>query len=420
MSAKKKILYVVTKSVWGGAQKYVFDLATNLAGTHDITVAAGGTGPLVKKLEQHGVHTITIPRLESNLGIIKEFRAIIDLYDTFVKESPDIIHLNSSKAGGLGATSAWAYKKLHSKDIIIVFTAHGWPFHEKRNFFLRVIIFFLSWLTAFFCDKVITISRLDHRYSRRFWPIPQKKFVLIPNGIGPISFYSRGAAKKILGAKLSLDFGESIIIGTIAELTTNKGLRYLIEAIEIVNKSPHPAGSNTPREGLEAAFHPRSLNLTAEYSGRWEDEKHTDIQGVVIGDGSAKEELEQLASKHANNVRFAGFMDHAEELLRAFDIFVLPSIKEGLPYTLMGAMAAGLPVVATPVGGIPDLITDGSEGILVAPKNPEAIAVALASLIGDMAKRKLLGKAAVNKISDFNLKTTIEKTLLLAYDIHES
>ena len=114
-----KILYVITKSNWGGAQRYVYDIATSLdKEMFDAVVACGGNGPLAIKLREAGIRVITIPLLQRDINIIKEFLSLFALIKIFNREQPDIIHLNSTKIGGLGAVAALAAKLL--TDLILV------------------------------------------------------------------------------------------------------------------------------------------------------------------------------------------------------------------------------------------------------------------------------------------------------------
>jgi glycosyltransferase involved in cell wall biosynthesis len=109
MIMKKKVLFVITKPNWGGAQRYVFDLATALPKErYDVALAVGGEGELTKRLEERNIPAINIPSLKRDISLIAEFRAFSALKDTFMRERPDIVHLNSSKAGALGALAARA------------------------------------------------------------------------------------------------------------------------------------------------------------------------------------------------------------------------------------------------------------------------------------------------------------------------
>jgi len=160
---KSKILYIITKSNWGGAQRYVFDLSLNSKDKFEVVVALGGEGPLKKRLEKEGVRVIKIKKMERDVSARKEFLSFFDILSVIVREKPDVIHLNSSKAGGLGALASRVsnfFRKTNSK---IIFTAHGWPFNEERAKWQKVLIKFLSWLNIILSHKTIVISNKDYK-----------------------------------------------------------------------------------------------------------------------------------------------------------------------------------------------------------------------------------------------------------------
>ncbi|MFZ2500762.1 MAG: glycosyltransferase, partial [Minisyncoccia bacterium] len=162
--ANKKVLFVITKSNWGGAQSYVYTLATRLKDTGaDVAVVLGGTGEagsesglLAERLQEAGIRTLFLKSFMRDISLIREFKALRELIYILKSERPDVVHLNSSKAGGLGAVAA----RLTGVPRI-VFTAHGWPFWEPRNFVAQKLIYFFSWITVMFSHAVITISDYD-------------------------------------------------------------------------------------------------------------------------------------------------------------------------------------------------------------------------------------------------------------------
>ena len=380
MLCGKKILYIITKSVWGGAQKYVYDLATNLPKDRfEAIVATGGNGLLIKKLEEQNIRVIRIPKVTKNINFLQELKSLFYLYKIFVREKPDVIHLNSSKLGGLGATTAFFYKITSNQLPVIIFTAHGWPFNEDRNFMARGIIYFLSWLTAFFADRVINITKTDYRQSLKFPLLSPNKFIYIPNGLklNDRLFLPPAEARKILGINK-----ENFIIGAITELTKNKGLGYLIDAINQI---------------------------------RIKNQK-TKIKIIIIGKGEEQSKLKtQIKSLGLEHTIFlAGFKENAEKYLKGFDVFVMPSVKEGLPYALMEAMAAGLPIIASRVGGIPDLIEHEKNGLLVEPKDNLDLAQKLEKIIQKPENFKMLGLEAQKTIgTKFLFRDMLQKTIAL-------
>ncbi|MFA6552232.1 MAG: glycosyltransferase family 4 protein [Candidatus Paceibacterota bacterium] len=415
---KKKILYVITKSNWGGAQRYVYDLATNLPkDKFETLVALGapvpekseflttgqGNGELKTKLESAGIKTISVPRLERDINIFREFVVFWQLLKIFKQEKPDVVHLNSSKIGALGSLAArlnnflirflhllnpkrLPAKILHEQNLggralnpsRIIFTAHGWAFKEQRNFFAQKTIEFISWFTVLFSDAVICVSKDDYEKISVF-PFAKKKIRMVYNGINTVDFKPKEEARKIIAGENNID-QDSIWLGTIAELHKNKGLEYAVEASDGIIK-------NEPSD--------RKLNY------------------VVVGDGEEKARLNALIRGKGleNKVFWVGRKENAASLLKAFDIFLLPSIKEGLPYVLLEAGMAKLPVIATDVGGIPEVIEDMRSGILVKSKRPDEIKKALEFLLEHQEKWLEFSDILSKKIaSDFSLEKMLAET----------
>lgn len=392
-----KILFVITKSNWGGAQKYVFDLAYNLPkNDFDVAVAAGGRdGLLIKKLKEANIKIIPIPRLQRDVNFIKEILSLWSLFKIYIKERPDVIHLNSTKIGGLGAVAVYGLRlygllaslRWQSGRPKVIFTVHGWGFNEERHWLYQAIIYFLQWITVLMCDRVVAVSGAILAQGARM-PFVSNKFVLIYNGLTPSEFLSRETARSAISSLSKTNINEDefprldsarLVIGTIAELTKNKGLVYLVGAYKILKDS----GIN--------------------------------FYGFVLGEGEDRKILENLIAKYnlRNIVYLPGFVPDATKYLKAFDIFVLPSLTEALAYVLIEAGYAGLPVVATNVGGLPEIVENEKGGYLVPAKNPEALAVAIKKLLENESLRNQMGKANHDSVSqkfsfDRMLKETID------------
>ena len=233
MVTKNKILYVITKSNWGGAQKYIFDISTSLPKDHyEILVAFGGQGELKQRLSSElGIRTYLLTSLTRDISILKDFLTFFELFKLFKKEQPNVVHLNSSKVGGIGSLAARlaGIKK-------IVFTAHGWAFNEiQRSKLSRLIIWKISWFTSILCTDIITLSQKEYAQTLRFPFLPSKKVHLIPNGIRTFNPLTKQEALD----KLTLT-NKHTYIGTIAELHKNKGIDILISAIsDLSDKNVH-------------------------------------------------------------------------------------------------------------------------------------------------------------------------------------
>lgn len=375
-TVRKKVLFVITKSNWGGAGRYVYDLATALPRQdYEVAVAHGtnglseGTpGALQEKLKKAGIRTLFLPSLGRDVHVGRDIKSARALFALFSKEKPDIVHLNSSKIGALGALVARLTRVPR-----IVFTAHGWPFFESRSLLSKSIIFCISYLTLLLSHVTISVSRRDH-HAFSFLPFGKKKHVYIPNGITMPQFLDRDSARE----KLSLPKG-AYVLGTIAELHKNKNLDAAIAGVALYNQT------------------------------------HEDtITYLIVGEGEERNALEKSVrdQKSEAYVRLPGFVEDASTLLPACDAFILPSYKEGLPYVILEAGAAGLPVIATATGGIPDIICDGESGVLLASPSAKTIAEKLDEIRKHTNIARARGESLQQRVSNiFTLEKMVSETV---------
>jgi glycosyltransferase involved in cell wall biosynthesis len=374
MSKKMKILFVITKSNFGGAQKYVYDLATNLPkDSYDIAVITGGSGSLIQKLQGQNIRVIPLSCLMRDVSAGGDLSAFIQLLDIFKNEKPDVVHLNSAKAGGVGALAA---RMAHVPNII--FTAHGWAFNEERPRMERFAIKLFSWVTVLLSNKTIAVSAAVARDTNH-WPLIEGKVSVIRNGISTTNHLSREEARTELFKGLAIPT-DGLILGTITELHKNKGLEYAIQSMK---------------------------TLAAE---------HNNIYFVIVGDGEEREALEKMITENnlTKRVFLVGYIHNAARLLPAFDMFILPSIKEGLPYVILEAGLEKLPVIASEIGGIPEIIENSITGILIPPRDPKSIADAVALLSSSPALRASIAeKLHQNILENFSFSTMLHDTEIL-------
>lgn len=375
-SNKIKVLFVITKSNFGGAQKYVYDLATNLSPEKfTVSVALGGEGILSEMLRESRVRVITIPSLDRDISITKDITSFFSLLRLIRKERPNVVHLNSAKVSGLGALAARI-----SGVSKIIFTAHGWAFNEDRSFLSRLIIKTLSWATILLSHKTIAVSNAIKDAATK-WPFIKHKIIVIKNGVAEPKFFDRAEARRELGSKIGKDLPiDAFIVGTIAELHKNKGLKYAIESFA----------------------EPSTTDRPPYY--------------VIIGDGEDKEGLRITIQQNnlEEHVFLAGFIKDAPRLLKAFDVFLLPSTTEALGLVVLEAGLAGLPVVATDVGGIPEIIEGKKTGILVPVRNQDSIKKSVVLLKNDPSLAKNLGESLKKKVlEEFSLDRMVAATVLL-------
>ncbi|MEK7200853.1 MAG: glycosyltransferase family 4 protein [Patescibacteria group bacterium] len=382
MQEKKKILYIITKGNFGGAQRYVYDLTTNMSKTvFDIIVACGNKdgNSLSEKLAGQNIRTIVLENSEREINIKNDFRTFRELIKIIKSEKPDVIHLNSSKIGLLGSLAILYLKFfsiIHNTYPIphSIFTAHGWAFNEKsRSAFSRFVFYLGHYLTILICDKTIAVSEKAKK-DISFLPFIKDKIKVVYNGISEFEKLPKEESRIILASKAS----EKVIIFSISELHKNKGIDVALKALALLPK-----------------------------------ETQSKIIYCVASDGEEKTKLEKLAKELniENMVRFLGFVPDAKKLLSGADIFLMPSRTEAFPYAILEAGMAGLAIIATSVGGIPEVIKDMQNGILVHPCNPKEIAEAILYLLNHPDKQKEFGSEIKKTISNFfSLEKMISET----------
>ncbi len=354
-----KILYGITKSdPFGGAQRYVYELATEMKKQgHEVTVMCGGDGPLVQKLKAKNVRIITIPGFGRDMDLLNDAPRLWFIIKTLRHEKPDVFHINSAKMGGAGIFSGRLLGVPR-----IIFTTHGWAFNELRPAWQKIIIKFFTWWTILWSHKTICVSEKTKEDVAR-WPFIKNKLVVIYNGIQRFDFAERK--------------DNAFTVGAIAELHRIKGLDILLTAWSKFVKN-----------------HQAKL--------------------VIIGEGEERQNLENMAKNMgiSDSVIFKGFVDDARRLLSSFDIFCMPSRSEAMPYALLEAGLAGLPVIATSVGGIPEIIESGINGVLVPAEDVEILSSTLILLAEDKDLRIRLGARLEALVQEkFSFDKMIENTL---------
>lgn len=353
-----KILYGITKSGFGGAQRYVFELATETKKRgHEVAVLCGGQGILKEKLKKEEVRIIPLWEMGRDIDVRKDILSFFKIFKILRQERPDVFHINSSKMGGIGSFTARlaGVKK-------IIFTSHGWAFNEPRPGWHKMLIKVLVWFTILLSHKTICVSKKTREDVVR-WPFIRNKLPVIYNGIQKFELVQRE--------------NRIFTVGTLGELHRIKGLDILLEAwVKFVDK--------------------REARL------------------VIVNDGEEKENLQNMAKKLdiSGSIEFRGFVDNARSLLSTFDVFCQPSRSEAMPYAPLEAGLAGLPVIATSVGGVPEIIENGISGILIPPEDSETLLSSLILLYENPDLRERLGLALKETVEkNFPLENMVNKTL---------
>ncbi len=377
---KKIILYLITQSEWGGAQRYVMDLVRNIHIEYKIVVAfgeQGEKGELAKFLREHEIKYYVIPHLKRAISPINDYKALQEIIKLMKKINPRIVHLNSTKASILGSLAGLFI----TNPLRIIYTVHGWVFNEPLIFWKKSFYRWAERITAKMKKIIICVSENDRQAALIHKIAPDNKLTTIHNGIIPPDFLPPSEARAYL---LSLFTDNEFIInkkttliGAVGNLYATKGFEYFIKAIKILV------------------------------------EENMDIRALIIGEGKERADLEswitQLNLEH--HIKLTGFVPQAVNYMKAFDIFVSSSVKEGLSYTIIEAMMASLPIVATRVGGSNELISDHHEGLIIEPANTDALAKAIAFYFNYPELGKEYGQKAHQKaMTEFRLENMIQKT----------
>ena len=313
MNKKKKILFLVTQSEFGGAQRFIYTLTTNLK-NYDITVGAGPEGDdkngLLCALEKEGIEIKHIRYLRRLINPFFDILGLFEIKKLIKKEKPDILFLCSSKAGFLGGLAA------KNKVKKVIYRIGGWTFNDPWPKRKKKLYIWIEKISARWKDYIINNAESDRKQAIELGIKPKKEILTIYNGIGDLEFYSRDKARRLLKLSFNRLSFNRLIVGTIANDYLSKGLKYLRKAME---------------------------NIDGEL--------------VIIGKGNM-------------------YIPDAHKYLKAFDVFVLPSVKEGFPWTILEAMKAEIPIVATGVGAIPEIIDEyiepgNVEELIKAIKNPK-------------------------------------------------
>lgn len=372
---KRKILFLITKSNFGGAQRYVYDLAIGLPKSEfKVMVASGGTGVLTDKLKNADIKVVPIPSLERDISLIKELRSFIELWQIIREEKPDVLHINSSKAGVLGSLAG---RLLGVPNII--FTAHGWAFNEDRPAWQKIILKKMHWLTVLFTHHTIAVSRELKRQMN--WPFVSKKITVIHNGRQIKNLLSHDDSRTILTEKEPrlAPYKDDFWSLTIGELHPVKRHSAMIEIMEELVK-------NEPN-----------------------------TRHLIIGTGQEEQELEIMIAERnlSEHVFLLGSVDEASQYLKAADLFVLPSRSEGMPYVLIEALLAGVPIVATEVGGNPEVVENGISGLLTPPLDNKALFKAILELRTNPELRTKISEGARVRSQSFTFEKTLRETVQL-------
>ncbi|MGB3262084.1 glycosyltransferase family 4 protein [Paenisporosarcina sp.] len=350
-----KIVQVITRmDTIGGAQVHVRDLSNRLvAEGYEVSIITGERLDSSLEIDQNITYFQSLS-LKRAVHPYYDVRAIFEVRQLLKRTKPDLVATHSSKAGLIGRIAA------RSLGIPTVFTAHGWAFTEGISSEKRMAYITIEKVLGKITDRVITVSNYDRELAISNGVLPNHKIKTIHNGVLPL--------KKTLPAE---DKANSFInILMVARFDVPKRQLDLIQACEKI--------------------------------------KHLPWQLSFVGEGTQLTEAKHYVQIHhlQERVRFYGAMKSIESPLRDSQIFVLLSDYEGLPLSILEAMQAGLPIIASEVGGVKESVIDKENGFLIPKQNHEILIKRLTQLISDASLREEMGKRSKEL---FNEQFTFEK-----------
>lgn len=359
-----KVLHIITRLIRGGAEHNTMLSVKGLQQLeYNVSLAGGPSDKEEGDIEDDIRQSVDEVKLFHNLvrevNPLNDLMAFLRLYLYIKRKRFDIVHTHVSKAGILGR---WAAKLAGVP--VIVHTTHGHYFHGYFNPLSTRFFILLERLTALITDKMITLTHVEQeQYMEQGIGRPDL-YVAILSGID-LNRFNRGNVKTCpREMRRSIGFDEKdLIIGTVGRIAPIKDHENLIRAVpEVVSAIP-------------------------------------DARFVIVGDGPIRAEMEELAIRLGlgDRLLFIGMRKDIPELLSIMDIFVLPSLNEGMGRAMVEAMAMGVPVIASKVGGVPEVITDGETGLLVPPGNSKVLAEAIIRLASDRDLAKKLTKAGCQR-----------------------
>ena len=369
-----KVLHIHTLPVISGSGINTFlSMKGTKSDTMSMALACAPGGPLLDLVRDEGMEVITFPELVQPIAPVKDISAVINLYRYLRKNEYHVVHTHNSKAGFVGRLAA----RLAGVPVVI-HTVHGFAFHSQEPLWRRMLFRNLERIASKWCDKMIFISGPLIDWALREKITSPGKFTKIYSGIDPDLFQPvSDEDKKQAGIRWGINPGDPVA-GIVSKLWDGKGHRVLLEAFKELLRD------------LDRA------------------------KLLIVGEGYLENELRTYAEELgiSGSVVFTGFESNVSEIMACFDISVLPSFFEGMGRVLLEAMAMKIPVVASNVGGIPDLVKNNRNGILVAPGNVPELAGAMKKLLTNQELSNNMGEYGHQRVTEtFSARSMCEKIL---------
>ena len=339
-------------------------------------VGVSAPGPYVSQLESWGIRHEPLRHATRSIAVGQDVLALVELWRLFRRLNPDIVHTHNPKPGLYGRVAARAAGVPG-----IVNTVHGLYASPEDRASRRAVVYALERAASLCSGAELVQNPEDFRVLARLG-VPRHKLVLLGNGVDLQRF--RPAANEQDRRQARADLGvddDAVVVGTVARLVWQKGFHELFEAAEQLRKT------------------------------------QPDVVFVVVG-GTDADKPDAISSEHLadasrrGHIVFAGNRDDMEHVYAGFDIFVLPSYREGFPRSAMEAAASGLPVIATDIRGCREVVAQRQSGLLVPLHDPVRLAAAIEELARNPVLRRQMGSAGRRKAeAEFDDRSVVSKSL---------
>lgn len=368
-----RVAHIVTRCIAGAGGVAVRGaIGLDPARYESVLVTGTRSGQLLDRAREHGVEVVVVPELRSPISPVDDLAALRRLRRLLAERAVDVVHTHSAKAGALGRLAA------HSVGVpLVVHTLHGFPFHDFQGWAPHAAYVTLERRLARITDAYLAVgTNVAVEALRRGLARPEQLHTIGP-AVEPPTVWLSPQTRTRARSLLDLPAG-ALVIGTVGRLDYQKAPEHLLEAMSRLR-------------------HPAVL--------------------VWVGDGELAGAAARTARRLgiADRVRFLGHRDDVPQLLPAFDVFAMSSRYEGLPCAVVEAQQCGVPVVATAVNAVPDVVIPGETGLLVPPARPDLLARALDHALAHPAEARRWAVAARTHLGSRYDPTTLAEVLDTVY-----
>ncbi|MGV2989254.1 glycosyltransferase family 4 protein [Vibrio sp. E150_011] len=323
-------------------------------------------GALTEEAKKLGVNSLYVPSLVREINPLKDVKAFFELFKLFRKHKFDIVHTHSSKTGILGRVAA----KLAGVPLII-HTVHGFSFPVAKGPISKMIYYAMEVVGGYCSDVIICLHEDDKNIASVKLGVPSTKLKVIPNGVDMKHFCP----------SVSLNISrQKMVVGMVGRLWSQKDPVTFVKAALIILES------------------------------------RSDVEFHLVGGGELEKPIRELIAHYGaeDQIKLLGWKTNVNEVLNVFDVFVLPSLWEGMPLAILEAQSSQLPCVVSDIPGNRHLVTDGVDGLLFSKQDPVDLAGKLNQLLDDKSLIERMGRLAREKVQrnfDINNRVRIVSEL---------